>query len=148
MALIAWLHRAWQGEGARLTIARRLRPRHPRPVSLSQAAHFILMALIAWPSSHGFTVLGRPGKTSQKAAAPHPRPVSLRPNCSLHRLHGLWPSSHGPALLLGLRDSFKGSGFCNPTLLFGLRVLQGGLGGCLALLLGIWVLQPSTPFRT
>ena len=70
MALIAWpsSHGFIVLGRARVLgrLARRPWPRHPRPVSLSQAAHFIafmvfiaLMALIAWPSSHGFIVLGR-----------------------------------------------------------------------------------------
>ena len=65
MALIAWLHCAWQGEGARLTSQKAAAPA-PTPRILVQAAHFIafmvfiaLMAFIAWPSSHGFIVLGR-----------------------------------------------------------------------------------------
>ena len=63
-ALIAWLHRAWKGEGARMTSQKAAAP--PTPRILVQTAHFIafmvfiaLVALIAWPSSHGFIVLGR-----------------------------------------------------------------------------------------
>ena len=158
MSLIAWpswLHRAWQGQGARLTIARR----HPRPVSLQ--VFIALMAFITWPSSD--IVLGRAKGarlTSQKAAAPAPTPrilasqlLTSSPSWSSSLS---WPSSHGPQHMavvawlhcawkgegvlrpstpfrasgFATQHSFKGSGFCNPTLLLGFRVLQ-----------------PNTPFR-
>ena len=184
MAVIAWLHCAWQGQGARLTSQKAVAPApapYPCPKLLTSSPAW--SSSLSWPSSHGphrMAVIawlhcawqGQGARlTSQKAAAPAPTPRILVPSCSLHRLHGLhrshglhrmarsaWPSSHGfivlgrgrgfcdPALLLRLRvlqpstpfrasgfatqHSFKGSGFCNPTLLLGLRVLQ-----------------PNTPFR-
>ena len=61
MVLIAFIVQHVLGSARVLGwLARKLRPRHPRPVSWSQAAHFIafmvfiaLMAFISWPSSHG-----------------------------------------------------------------------------------------------
>ena len=134
MALIAWLHRAWQGQGARLT------SQAPAPTPRILVLH----RFDGLHRSHGLDRMAR-----------HPRPVSLRPklltsspswSSSLS-----WPSSHGRRRMASLclaggggfatqhsfrasgfatQHSFKGSGFCNPTLLLGLRVLQ-----------------PNTPFR-
>ena len=65
MVLIAFIVQNVLGSARVLgCLARRPRPRHPRPVSLSQhglhRSHGLHhMALIAWPSSHGFIVLGR-----------------------------------------------------------------------------------------
>ena len=91
MAVIAWLHCAWQGQG-RLT-SQKAAARHPVPSCSLHRLHGLhrshglhRMALIAW--------LHRAWKgkgarlTSQKAAAPAPTPHILVPNCSLHRLHG------------------------------------------------------------
>ena len=74
-----------------------------------------LMALIAWPSSHGFIVLGRAKGarlTTQKAAAPAPTPRILVPSCSLHRLHGLHCSHglHRMALIAWLHRAWQGEG--------------------------------------
>ena len=103
----------------------------------SYALH--LMALIAWPSSHGFIVLGRarvrpsshgPHRmaviawlhcawqgqgarlTSQKAAAPAPTPRILVPSCSLHRIHGLHLSHglHRMALIAWLHRAWQDQG--------------------------------------
>ena len=70
MAVIAWLHCAWQGQGAGLTSQKAAAPAPtPRILVPSCSLHRLHglyrshglhhMALIAWPSSHGFIVLGR-----------------------------------------------------------------------------------------
>ena len=70
MTVDAWLHRAWQGEGARLTSQKAAAPAPtPRILVPSCSLHRLhglhrshglhRMALSAWPSSHGFIVLGR-----------------------------------------------------------------------------------------
>ena len=73
--------------------------------------------------------------------------------------HSFWGLGFcNPTLLLGLRVlqpniPFRASGFCNSTFLLGLRVLQPNTSfraqGCCkpTLLLGLKVLQPNTPFR-
>ena len=92
MAVVAWLHCAWQGEGARLTSQKAAAPA-PTPrilVPSSCSLHRLhglhrshglhRMALSAW--------LHRAWKgegarmTSQKAAAPAPTPRMLVPSCS------------------------------------------------------------------
>ena len=73
--------------------------------------------------------------------------------------HSFWGLGFcNPTLLLGLKVlqpniPFRASGFCNSTFLLGLRVLQLNIPfraqGCCkpTLLLGLKVLQPNTPFR-
>ena len=73
--------------------------------------------------------------------------------------HSFWGLGFcNPTLLLGLKVlqpniPFRASGFCNSTFLLGLRVLQPNTSfraqGCCkpTLLLGLKVLQPNTPFR-
>ena len=73
--------------------------------------------------------------------------------------HSFWGLGFcNPTLLLGLKVlqpniPFRASGFCNSTFLLGLKVLQPNTSfrapGCCkpTLLLGFRVLQPNTPFR-
>ena len=99
MADIAWLHCAWQGQGARLTSQKATAPPPPlhrlRGLHCSHGLHH--MALIAWPSLHGFIVLGRAG-----CLAPTPR-ILLH---GLHRSHGL----DRMAFIAWLHRAWKGEG--------------------------------------
>ena len=73
--------------------------------------------------------------------------------------HSFWGLGFcNPTLLLGLKVlqpniPFRASGFCNSTFLLGLKLLQPNTSfraqGCCkpTLLLGLKVLQPNTPFR-
>ena len=98
MAVVAWLHCAWQGEGARLTSQKAAAPaRTPRILVPSCSLHRLhglhrshglhRMALIAW--------LHRAWKgegarmTSQKAAAPAPTARILVPSSCMAFI--AWP---------------------------------------------------------
>ena len=67
--------------------------------------------------------------------------------------HSFWGLGFcNPTLLLGLKVlqpniPFRASGFCNSTFLLGLKVLQPNTCCKPTLLFGLKVLQPNTPFR-
>ena len=113
MAVIAWLHCAWQGQGARLTSQKAAAPAPtPRILVPSCSLHRLhglhrshglhRMALIAWLAWQGEGAR----LTSQKAAAPAPTPRILVPSCALHRSHGL----DRMALIAWLYRAWQGQG--------------------------------------